>query len=634
MELRKSVTKLVQESPKHVHSVGKWAVLGLTTLAALIGILVNARSLGLTPWLGTAGAGFASLAARRVVLTPARDTLTAIGDTLQLAATVTDEHGATISGARIEWASDDSAVATVDSSGAVTARGPGTAVVSASVHDHVGRAAVTVAQRVRSVAIARDTLVRLPEGGATQLLARALDARGRLVAGRTVRWESGDTTIVAVTPTGNASARTPGRTALTASVEGFSASVPAEVSLAAGSVRLLTGDDQRASARRRLPQAVVVQVLSHGGRPVPGAAVSFETDDADGAVAPDDTTTDREGRAHAAWSLGSQAGRQHLAVTVAGLDTTVVVTAEADPVVANTRVQPAGEAPQGPVRATLAAPVGIRVTDSSGAAVADVPVAWTALDGGAVEALAPRTDSLGQAWARWTLGRRAGPQRARVQVGNPRTMPPLTLAATALPGPVASATIESGADQAGAAGAALRRPIVARLADSAGNVVAGAAVRVVPTSGSVPDTLPVADEKGRVSLAWTLGREAGQQWLELRPGDGPAVRVGARARPLEPANVAPSGAPRSGPAGRALPKPVAFVVTDAYGNAIPDVQVAFAATAGSVAPVRVMTDEKGEAATHWTLGSAAGEDTLTATVRGTAVKGAAVVRAVRRTPGR
>ena len=618
----------------HLTRAGKWFVVALTTAAAIIGFLVNARNLGLTPWLGAGGVSFANLAARRVVVTPAQDTLAALGDTLPLAATVTDEHGSTIAGATVAWATDDSTVATVDSSGAIVARGPGLATISASVRDHVGRARVTVWQRVRRVVIGPDTLIRLPEGGGVHMLARALDGRGRLVPGRTVSWESADSTIVAMGPSGSASARSPGRTTLTASIEGFSASIPAEVSLAPASARLLSGGDQRASAGRRLPQAVIVQVLSHSGRPVPGAAVSFATADAQGKAEPDAATTERDGHTSAAWSLGPQAGRQHLAITVAGLDTTIVVTAEADPVPANTRVQTAGDAPQGMVAATLAAPVGVRVTDSSGAAVADVPVAWTAPDGGALQALASRTDSLGEAWARWTLARRAGTQRARVQVGNPRTMPPFTVTATALPGAATAVAIESGADQVGAVGATLARPIVARVTDRDGNAAAGATLRATAVSGSIPETLLVADPRGRVALRWTLGRQAGPQWLDLRPGEGAPLRVGARAHPLEPANVVPGGAPRSATAGRAVPGSLVFTVTDAYGNPIPDVLVVFGATSGSAAPVRIMTDAKGQAATRWTLGSEPGEQTLTATVRGTAAKGSVVVRALRRTPGR
>jgi hypothetical protein len=620
---------------EHIHGAAKWIMVALTTVGVIIGILVNARSLGL-PWLGLDSVNLANLAARRVLLAPYHDTLSAVGDTLQLAATVIDAHGATVVGATVVWATDDSAVATVDSSGAVVARGPGTATISASVREHAGRASVTVAQRVRSVVIAGDTIIRLPEGGAVQLLARARDSRGRLVAGRTVRWESADSTVVAVSPSGSASARTPGRTTLTASVGGVSASMPAEVTLAPASARLRSGGDQRASAGRRLPQSVTVQVLSHGGRPVPGAAVSFATAEAQGKVDPAETTTDGGGRTSVSWSLAPQAGRQHLLVTIAGLDTSVVVTAEADPVPANTRVQLVGDASslQGPVGTPLASPVGIRVTDSSGVAAADVPVAWTTANGGTVEALAPRTDSLGQAWARWTLDRRAGAQRVRILVGNPRTMPPFVVTATALPGSAVAVAIESGADQGGAVGAALRHPIVARLTDREGNLAAGATLRVHAGSGSVPETLLVADRRGRASLRWTLGRRAGPQWLELRAGEGAAVLVSARAHPLEPANILPNEAPRSAAAGRALPRPLVFVVTDAYGNAIPDVQVVFAATSGSVEPVRVMTDAKGQAATRWTLGSEAGEQTLTARVRGSAVKDSVVVRAVKRTAGR
>ncbi len=88
--------------------------------------------------------------------------------------------------------------------------------------------------------------------------------------------------------------------------------------------------------------------------------------------------------------------------------------------------------------------------------------------------------------------------------------------------------------------------------------------------------------------------------------------------------------PRAASAGRALPRPVVFTVTDAYGNPIPDVQVVFAAAAGSVTPARVMTDAKGQASTRWTLGAQSGDHALTATVRGTTVRDSVVVRALKR----
>ena len=72
----------------------------------------------------------------------------------------------------------------------------------------------------------------------------------------------------------------------------------------------------------------------------------------------------------------------------------------------------------------------VRVADTIGTALVDVPVAWTALDKGTVEVIHERTDSLGEARAVWTLGPRAGRQRLRVQAGNARTIPPVTLTAS------------------------------------------------------------------------------------------------------------------------------------------------------------------------------------------------------------
>src|SRR5205814_7861015 len=137
-------------------------------------------------------------------------------------------------------------------------------------------------------------------------------------------------------------------------------------------------------------------------------------------------------------------------------------------------------------------------------------------DGGSITPLAERTDSLGEARAKWVLGPRAGTQRARVQVGNPRLLPPRTVKATALPSTAAGILVVSGDAQEGSVGGALRRPVVARVTDHDGNPVPGASVTVTPRSGSVRDTVLTADSSGAVMARWTLGRTAGTQRLELK----------------------------------------------------------------------------------------------------------------------
>jgi adhesin/invasin len=477
------------------------------------------------------------------------------------------------------------------------------------------------------VAIAHDTLLRLIEGASQPLIARALDARGRLVRDRPMKWASGDTTIVTITETGLAQARGTGRTTLTAQSEGYSSSIAAEVVLTPAAVKLAAGQAQRAPAGRKLPEPVLVQVLSRAGRPVPDVSVTFTTDADEGSADPANALTDRNGRVRAAWTLGKHAGRQRLIITVAGVDSALTMSAEADPVAKDTRVQPARDVPNGAAGALLAQAVGVRVTDTAGAAESDVPVAWTVLDGGKIEAMSARTDSLGEAWAHWTLGPRAGTQRVRVQVGNPRTMPAFTMSATALANSATKLELASGGGQEGRVGAMLTRPVVMRLLDDSGNPVSGATVRVIALAGTVADSAPAADAQGRALIHWTLGSKAGSQELELSVGAHKPMRVSARALALEAANIALDGVPANGVAGHALPKPVTATVTDAYGNIVAGVQVAFSVLAGSVSPARVITDAKGQAVTHWKLGTKPGDQALVVSVKGKGVSTTATVTA-------
>lgn len=609
----------------HLTRAGKWARVVFITMAAILGLLANARNLGLAPWLRS-GVGFADFAARRVILAPTVDTLRAVGDTLHLAATVTDERGTTIAGTTIVWTTDDSTVAIVDSAGDVVARGAGSATISGAVREHRASSRISVWQRVRSVAIAHDTLIRLAEGSSLPLVARALDGRGHPVKGRELNWVSTDSAIVTVNAGGYARAAGPGRTTLTASIEGYTASLVAEVSLTPASVQIVSGDNQRGPAGRQLPLPIQVQVISHSGKPVPNAEVSFATDADAGSAEPAKGATDRSGRVRAVWTLGAHPGRQRLRVIVSGMDSVITVGAEGDPVAKHTQIQLAHEIPAGTSGARLADSVGIRVTDGSGAAAADVSVAWSALDGGAIVGLASRTDSLGEAWARWTLGPRAGRQHARVQVGNPRTMPVFTIRAAAVADSATRVELVSGGGQQGRVGSALEKSVLVRVTDRAGNPTAGASVAVSALAGTVADSAPVSDSAGRVRIHWTLGRTAGAQQLlvSLR---GNTVKVSARAAAAVPSNIALSTLPESAAAGRALVKPVIATVTDIYGNVVADAPVVFTPSAGAVSPARAMTDAKGTVQTKWTLGKSAGDQMISATVRGTSVRTSSGVRA-------
>lgn len=612
-----------------LHGTGKWVTALVTTLAAVAALLVNAQNLGLGAWLGSHGMGFADYAASRIVLAPRVDSLTSIDDTLILAATVTDRRGATLVGGNIQWQSEDSGVVTVDSSGMVVARGPGVTRVTASIRQLTAASRVLVRQHVDRVMIGGDSLIRLPERQQVPLAAAAVDARGHRVVGKTVAWSSSDTAVALVDGTGTLTARAPGRATLTAAVDAYLARAAVEVFLAPASAVLEAGDSQRLPAGHRLAQAVTVRVLSSGGRPVPNTAVTYRAQDPDGSAEPAQAVTDGTGRARAAWTLSPRPGRQWLSVSVDGLDTVLTVGAEADPVPRNTKVEQAGPPLSGRVSTKLNDPVVIRVADSAGAAVVDVPVAWSLLDDGTVEPLGDRTDSLGEAHARWTLGHKAGVQRVRAQVGNPRTMPPFVISATAAAGAPGSLRVVAGNNQRAPAGKAVPKDIVLAATDQFGNPVSGLVVRAKPSDGSVSDSVLSTDSTGAARLGWTLGRRAGPQQLELRAaGVDSAVVVMARASVLGPANLAFQNAPAAAPPGR--PVAMTVLVTDAYGNPVPDAPVSYTVASGTISPARVMTDDAGRAATRWTPSAAPVEQVLTAVVRGTTVRATHSVRVTRR----
>ncbi len=517
-------------------AAGKLFTVIITTCAALAALMVNAQNLGLTSWLGASDIGFAGYAARRIIISPRADSLFAIGDTAILAATVTDRRGAVLIGAPLSWSSDDTAVVAVDTTGAVIARGPGLARVTVQVREHHASAVLVVRQRAARVILGGDSALSLPEADSTRLAASVVDARGHRIRGLGVTWASSDTFAVVVDSAGRLIARAPGRAMISARAAGVAADLPVEVQLTPFRLALEAGSSQHAPTGRPLPAPVQVQVLSRGGLPVPNADVAFFPED--GAVDVEHARTDAKGRARVTWTLGPRPGRQTLRSRLPGIDTAVTVVAEADPSPAHTRVELADTVLRGTVGATLNPPVILRVTDLNGLPLSDVPVGWTAFDGGSVLPLAPRTDSLGQVVARWTLGRRTGRQRIKAEVGDARSMPPLMIAATAVAAGPKSALVVSGDGQRNTVGKLLAKPIVLAVKDIFGNPVVGAPFTVHPAAGAVIDSTLESDEAGRVTFRWTLGEKPGTQRLTVRGPKGvPVTEVTAQASAAAPAPV-------------------------------------------------------------------------------------------------
>ena len=582
--------------------------------AALVSILSYTSSAG----IAVPGMPTPASRAHSMTVAPAVDTATAVGDTIQLAAMITDSGGTVLAGVTPTWNSTDPSVAEVSQAGSVAIKASGTTAIVVRVGSVETRAHIVVVQRAAALQV-DDTLLQVPEGDRRPLSARVLDARGNPIVGADVTWSAPDPAVAKV-ESSDAVGVSAGRTSFLAMAGPLQAPLPVEVVPVAGSITVLGGDGQRGPAGAELPVPVTAQIVSRSGRPIAGVVASFHSAVSGTTVEPALDTSDARGMVKSMWRLGELPGRQQLSVAVQGVSTSPTVSAEADPLPANTRVEIATPDLRGRVGDTLREPFVVRVTDSVGRALADLPVAWSSVEGGAFTAHTMRTDSLGEARATWKLGTKAGRQRARVQVGNARTMPPVRLVAAAEPGPAAALRPVAGDRQTGSVGQPLPQAIVLRATDLHGNPVAGAVLRLLPAAGRSDDSELSTDSTGRAKVIWTLGRTAGLQRLTARlQGDTAQTELTAVAKPGKPVKLAFVNPPENGKAGRALPKPLVVQVTDSYGNPIAGQTVMFKASSGSVTPTRGLSDADGRTSVRWTLGPKAQRPELAAKVPGTVV---------------
>ena len=88
---------------------------------------------------------------RWIGVAPAADTAFALGDTLQLATTITDGHGGVLPGVSVGWTSTDTSVASVDSAGTVVVRSPGATTIVAAAGGHIAQARILVRPRPAAI---------------------------------------------------------------------------------------------------------------------------------------------------------------------------------------------------------------------------------------------------------------------------------------------------------------------------------------------------------------------------------------------------------------------------------------------------------------------------------------------------
>ena len=294
-------------------------------------------------------------------MSPAAAEMTALGETVQLTASVSDQNGQALAGTSVSWSSSGTAVATVSASGLVSAVGNGTATITATVGEASGTAAITVGQAVSAVAVspAADTLL---VGDTLRLSAEATDANGHAVEETEFAWESGDAAITAVDATGLVTAVGAGEAEITATSSGVTGRTVVRVVAPVPTTVAVTPDTMGLTALGQSAQ-FAAEVRDQAGRVMTDAAVSWTSGDT--AVAVVDSTGSVTAIGNGTATITAVAGEVSgtAAITVDQAVSAVAVSPEADTLLAADTLRLTAEA-----------------TDATGHAVEEAEFAWESGD--------------------------------------------------------------------------------------------------------------------------------------------------------------------------------------------------------------------------------------------------------------
>lgn len=198
--------------------------------------------------------------------------------------------------------------------------------------------------------------------------------------------------------------------------------------IAAASLSVVQGNLQTAAVGTLLPTPVVLRVRGTDGLPLAKVPVSFSVAAGGGAVDPGTVVSDANGEVKAKWSLGPLQVQQSIAALAPGLDPVLVM---ATGVMPSDLIIAQGNNQTAKASAALPVQIVIRVTGGTNIPIPGITVAFAITGGtGSISPQSVVTNSVGEATARWTLGKDVGAQQASVTAAS---LGPVILSATAVP---------------------------------------------------------------------------------------------------------------------------------------------------------------------------------------------------------
>jgi trimeric autotransporter adhesin len=296
----------------------------------------------------------------RVELAPNEVTI-GVGSTMPLDVSVRGADGTPVSVNEVFWSSSDSTVARVSDRGIVTAVGPGTATIAATVQGRSGTVTVNVSPLPATAATitVSPSSVSMTDGQSVQLVATVRDADGRTLGGRTVTWSTTTPNIVSVSATGQVVGVQVGTGSVTVSTEGRVTTVP--VTVVQRPVGSVVVTPSQLSLVAGQAATLVVQVTDGNGQLLTGRPVSFASTNAAVARVSDNGVV-----------TAVATGNATIQVTSEGRSVNVPVSVGAQPV-SSVQVTP------GTASVTVGGTVSLSATalDASGGTLSGRPVIWS-----------------------------------------------------------------------------------------------------------------------------------------------------------------------------------------------------------------------------------------------------------------
>lgn len=444
-------------------------------------------------------------------------------------------------------------------------------------------------------------------------------------SGVTIQWQaSGGATISGGSSTTGADGRAtinvtnigpgPGPVTITATRgDSAASSVQFTLTVNIADFQLVSGNNQTTRVDTAAAAPLVVRTLVNGA-PQAGIAVQWQVVSGLATVASGTSTSDASGLANMTVTGGSFPGNVTVLARRAdaphltqSFSLTVVELRGLDVV--------SGDGQSGAQLAALPTPLVVLATDD-GLPEAGVTLFWSASPGTVLSTTSTVTDAAGEANVTVTsLPLTIGPTTVTVvRSDQPAISTSFTL--NVLPPTMGGTT---GDGQQGLTGQAATAPLEVTLLDAAGNPMPGQTVtwQVMSGSATLQTTMSITDAAGVASVNFSFGLTPGPVQIQASAFAG-AATAAFTATTLPPGAMAVQGGDgQVGDPGDVLPLPLIVRIPGPAPD-LSGVPVTFTVVSGSatLAPMTVLTDVNGDAATTVTLGLTPGPVVIQATAPG------------------